>query len=430
MTQVARWLMALAAVAESLVSIPLLREHARALTASSTIFEQRVGESRGVRHAALYLGVPPQRALVVIDTASDWTAVVANSCKTCGNHTDPGYDAAKSTAAAYDNCTSFSQCFLCDSARAACEVQRSYVDGSGWAGAVVTDLAYIGRFDGESSGEIMRTNGVRLTVAAQLSASGPIVTMAENGIIGFSKASTTFLAALVAQQRIQRNAFSLCFSASGGTLVLGGSDPSLFAPQSAATGTVAMLSSTKYLIPLVDVLVGSTSTAATSSINSAGLSTLVDSGSSHSYLPNAVRAAFLEAFAAATNTVFSDTTSYSPDQVASWPTLTLVFAGTATRVQLELSPAKYTFLTANGQYKLGLHFAASGVVGANAMVDVNVLFDLDAQQVGFTRANCTLTTETTSVLTRAITPAPSSSGVPSWRACRLVLAVCVLFSTL
>ena len=129
----------------------------------------------------------------------------------------------------------------------------------------------------------MRTNGVRLTVAAQLSASGtnvmtllcgskwrvgPIVTMAENGIIGFSKASTTFLAALVAQKRIQRNAFSLCYSASGGTLVLGGSDPSLFAPPSAATGTVAMLNSTKYLIPLVDVLVGSTSTAATSSINS------------------------------------------------------------------------------------------------------------------------------------------------------------------
>ena len=46
MTQVARWLVALAAVAESLVSIPLLHE-ARALTASSTIFEQRVGESRG-----------------------------------------------------------------------------------------------------------------------------------------------------------------------------------------------------------------------------------------------------------------------------------------------------------------------------------------------------------------------------------------------
>ena len=122
-----------------------------------------------------------------------------------------------------------------------------------------------------------------------------------------------------------------------------------------------------------------------------------------------MRSAFLEAFTAATNTAFSDATTYSPDQVASWPILTLVFAGTSGRVQLELSPAKYTYMTANGQYKIGLHFAASGgtwmralgcnsdlrlVVGANAMVDVNVLFDLDAQQVGFTRANCTLTTET------------------------------------
>ncbi|KDO26024.1 hypothetical protein SPRG_08677 [Saprolegnia parasitica CBS 223.65] len=393
MTQVARWLVALAAVAESLVSIPLLHE-ARALSASSPMFEQRVGESRGVRHAALYLGVPPQRALVVIDTASDWTAVVASSCTTCGNHTDPGYDTAKSTTSAYDNCTSFRQCFLCDSARAACEVQRTYVDGSGWTGAAVTDLAYIGRFSGESSDDIMRTNGVRLTVAAQLSASGPLVTMAENGIIGFSKASTTFLAALVAQKRIERNAFSLCYSASGGTLVLGGSDPSLYAPSSAATGTVAMLSSTKYLLPLVDVFVGGTSTAATSSVDSAGLSTLVDSGSSHSYLPYAVRTSFLRAFAAATNVAFSDATTYAPDQSGTWPTITLVFAGTAGRVELELPPAKYMYTTASGESKFGLRFAESGVIGANAMVDVNVLFDLDAQQVGFTRANCTLTTET------------------------------------
>ncbi|OQS03913.1 aspartyl protease family A01B [Thraustotheca clavata] len=389
----------------------LLRMELHRELTDSTIFEQRVGIGRGTHNVALYLGIPMQRSLVVIDTASDWTSVASTLCTTCGNYSDPNYDIKLSTTSNYLNCT-FRKCDQCNYKGAACHKQQLYADGSGWTGSMVNELGYIGRLSGESSSDLIRQNGVNFPLAAELTASGPLVTQVENGIMGFSKASTTFLAALRSHDKIAKNAFSLCFATAGGTLVLGGSDTTLH------TGTTAIApmmagSSSKYYVPVVDLLVANQTIGMDAYNYNQGQGVLVDSGSTLSALPAIILPAFSAAFQRVTGLQYSDSTAYSLSAIQSWPIITLVLQGTTNnnRVFIDLPPLKYMYAVGDGTFKAALRFTgvATGVIGANSMIDLDILFDLDNQQISFTPSNCNKTTETTTVMSKAITPKPSAS---------------------
>ncbi|OQR91744.1 aspartyl protease family A01B [Achlya hypogyna] len=270
-----------------------------------------------------------------------------------------------------------------------------YVDGSGWTAAMVNDIGYIGQMSKEPSEEAMLHNGARFHVATQVTAAGALANGPESGVIGFSKAPTTFLAALVADQKISRNAFSLCLAAQGGTIVLGGSDQNLHLPSATTAVSPMVPKANKYALSLVDIRIGPQSI---SSVWFPTSTVLVDSGSTLSYLPPGVVVSFVQAFKQATGVDYVDSTLYSRDKVLAWPTITLEFAGSApeTKVTLELPPTKYMYETSSGQFIPGLRTRTptAGVVGANAMVDIDILFDLDRNEIAFTPANCSHTSAT------------------------------------
>lgn len=53
----------------------------------------------GTHYAYAYVGSPPQRQSLIIDTGSHYTAFPCTGCKQCGEHTDAYFDVAKSKTA-------------------------------------------------------------------------------------------------------------------------------------------------------------------------------------------------------------------------------------------------------------------------------------------------------------------------------------------
>ena len=51
----------------------------------------------GTHYVNFFVGTPPQRVSVIVDTGSHYTAFPCNGCGGCGTHTDTYYDQKKSS---------------------------------------------------------------------------------------------------------------------------------------------------------------------------------------------------------------------------------------------------------------------------------------------------------------------------------------------
>lgn len=58
----------------------------------------------GTHFAYVYAGTPPQRVSVIVDTGSHFTAFPCAECSNCGSHTDPYWDASKSSTSTVVSC--------------------------------------------------------------------------------------------------------------------------------------------------------------------------------------------------------------------------------------------------------------------------------------------------------------------------------------
>lgn len=69
----------------------------------------------GTHYTWIYVGSPPQRASVIVDTGSHVMAFPCKGCSSCGTHTDAPYDMSMSSTAEYVSCNSHPQyqCQLC-----------------------------------------------------------------------------------------------------------------------------------------------------------------------------------------------------------------------------------------------------------------------------------------------------------------------------
>lgn len=103
----------------------------------------------GALYVDLWVGTPPQRQTVLVDTGSQTTAFPCKECNNCGSyyHVSPYFQQdASSTFKFYpcsqcslsnDQCTSVSSVNVCVSG-------ATYVDGSSWVGVKSSDMMYVG----------------------------------------------------------------------------------------------------------------------------------------------------------------------------------------------------------------------------------------------------------------------------------------------
>ena len=82
----------------------------------------------GTHYSYVYVGTPPQRQSLIVDTGSHWTAFPCTGCTQCGTHTDNYFATANSsTIKTFDKCEESKKIN-----NKFCPISQTYAEGSSW----------------------------------------------------------------------------------------------------------------------------------------------------------------------------------------------------------------------------------------------------------------------------------------------------------
>jgi hypothetical protein len=390
----------------------------------------------GTHYANLYVGSPPQRVSVIIDTGSHHTAFPcagASGCTDCGKHTDPYFNPDESSTSrtlTCADCPARKSSFLrvvrparttgqCDARADQCKFGQTYAEGSSWNAYQLRDNVWVGRHEAtENSAAKLAAKSAEFQFGCINKQAGLFNGQVSNGIMGFGLSSglpdpkSTLAATLHGAGVIDQKVFSMCFAKDGGSLTLG-------APESDARLRKAgkplrwvplrPSASNWFTVEVTGVRVGSVKMAGGTSAFQAGKGTIVDSGTTDTYLPRAAAAAFGAAFEAASGMAFVGGKAYSltAAQVAALPAIAFDLSGGEGQggATVEMPASHYLDAVKPGTYRMRLYATESSgaILGANAMRDHDVVFDEENMRMGWVEADC----HTPAVVGKSPTPAPA-----------------------
>merc|ERR1719247_3098463 len=196
----------------------------------------------GTHYANLYVGSPPQRVSVIVDTGSHHTAFPcagAAGCTDCGKHTDPYFNPDESSTSrtlTCADCPARKSSFLravrparttgqCDARADQCKFGQSYAEGSSWNAYQLRDNVWVGRHEAtENSAAKLVAKSTEFQFGCINKQTGLFNGQVSNGIMGFGRSSglkSTLAATLHGAGVIDQKVFSMCFAKDGGSLTLG-----------------------------------------------------------------------------------------------------------------------------------------------------------------------------------------------------------------
>jgi hypothetical protein len=205
---------------------------------------------------------------------------------------------------------------------------QHYSEGDGWEAVVVEDEVFVGG-DTLASVPSGGQRAVRFSFGCQDQIGGLFVTQFADGIMGMGIHDEAPVPMMVAGGTLDREAFSLCFGGDessegddddgegggGGTLALGGAsthlhlEPMVFAAMRSKSGIFYTVEVTDIFIVPTDSSSSSLSWSHVDSSTSIGApsyssvsSAIVDSGTTFTYLPAALKESFAARWKAVTNT--------------------------------------------------------------------------------------------------------------------------------
>jgi hypothetical protein len=372
----------------------------------------------GSHHAHVYIGSPPQRQTLIIDTGSKAMAFPCQTCKKCapccGSHASPYFDPELSTTHRVSKCGS---CLLegissCSLFGDQCTFSQKYTEGSSWTATEVEDLVWLGTPNVvESLEDHMGMLAIPYPFGCQTSNKGLFRKQYGDGILGLSIHDSSLIRAMYLERLIPRNAFSLCFTHESGYLSLGGTFPDPTYHRDTMIMTPITREHGYYSVEVVSLSVGDT-LVISMDLNSdllddmnGGKGCIFDSGTTDSFFPSSLRkvigAAVMEQTLKLTDfsaTMRRDVYSFAAFQRL--PTLTLGFANHANLTILPdhymegvridpstgLAEAWDNRITLTN--RIYLDEARGTVLGANAMYGHDILFDVQGHHIGIAPANC------------------------------------------
>jgi len=181
--------------------------------------------SIGYYYIDVYVGTPPQRKSLILDTGSRQTVMTCELCEKCGNHWNEPFLVSESQTVDIltKNQTNFDwQCSFSDDDKK-CSFRSSYLEGSSYAGYVIKDT-FLFRNELNITTNITKTH----LFGCAVEETGEFASQAADGIIGFGPysqetflESPTLLEVEFRDKRISSKVFSICLGNNGGQLMIG-----------------------------------------------------------------------------------------------------------------------------------------------------------------------------------------------------------------
>jgi hypothetical protein len=286
----------------------------------------------GTHFAEIYVGSPPQKASVILDTGSHLTSFVCASCTTCGHHTDPGYDITKSTSGNKLACGD-ARCTPTFSDRPSdshcddnvCRFGVQYQEGSSWSAFMVRDKVWLGQK--ERADEFATSFAVDYEFGCQDEMSGKFESQVSNGIMGFADDDNTLVPTMFRLGKIKARMFSMCFTRTHGILVMGGIDfrlhkePVQWVPLMPFDAAFTFKT---FDVELVALSLGTVSlTEVVQRRHSRSIRVVLDSGTTDTYFPADLMDPFMQAFEDQVGKRYDVEAFYcfTPDQFAKLPAI-------------------------------------------------------------------------------------------------------------
>lgn len=394
--------------------------NSNATTAHSRMRGRRLGEvsplpyasvtvplhaSSGTHHVHVYIGSPPQRQTLILDTGSRLMAFPCDPCKNCGHHVSKYYHPGLSTT---DRSPSCGSCLLkgvskCSDFQDRCIISQKYTEGSSWTAYETEDLVWLGSPDLDESLEEYMKLAVPYAFGCQTAEKGLFRKQYADGILGLAIHETSIIRTLLDAKSIQREAFSLCLTRTGGSFSVGGIstedrllEEMKFSPIARDHGWFALQ---VWEVRLGGICVACGTNSVALHAFHGGKGTILDSGTTDTYLPQAVADRFQEVWTELTGLVFTKRKKrFSWSEFRLLPDISITFEGNMT---LTVEPSSYmegvpstpdwvgTKELVNRVY---LDESEGAVLGANSMTGHEILFDAQGQRVGLARADCDLNT--------------------------------------
>ena len=265
-----------------------------------------------------------------------------------------------------------------------CGYSVSYTEGSSIRGHLVNDLIWF------AAPEVGRV-GVRGTFGCQTYESGLFFSQVADGIAGFSQSQShggTLFDSLRRDQNLP-DRFSICLSDEVGALTLGGHIPSDASPR---LEWVPYSGGGSYSVSVKSMKRGdNTLSVPTNDFRS----TIVDSGTSFTYLPPKAYKAVKDYYTTANPASTMEPGEYSDDfcfrrpysEIAKLDSFSFVFGN---GISLRFGPREYSYELYDGVWCLGVfdNEHSGAVIGAATMRGYEVIFDRVHRRLAFVATDC------------------------------------------
>ncbi|XP_040992292.1 aspartic proteinase 36-like isoform X3 [Juglans microcarpa x Juglans regia] len=349
---------------------------------------------RGYYTTRLWIGTPPQRFALIVDTGSTITYVPCSSCQQCGTHQDPKFQPELSSTYQPVKCNLDCNC---DNEKVQCVYERQYAEMSSSSGVLGEDVV--------SFGSLSNLQPQRAVFGCENEETGDLFSQRADGIMGLGRGDLSIVDQLV-DKGVVSDSFSLCYGGmdvGGGAMVLGGISP--------PTDMVFTHSdpfrdgnSPYYNIDLKNIHVAGKPLLLNPRVFDGKHGTVLDSGTTYAYLPEEAFLAFKDAIMKELNSLqkirgpdpnyndicFSGAGSDVLELSKTFPAVDMVFSNGQ---KLSLSPENYLFRHSkeHGAYCLGVFQNGKDpttLLGGIVVRNTLVTYDREHSKIGFWKTNC------------------------------------------
>ncbi|KAK9670310.1 hypothetical protein RND81_13G193200 [Saponaria officinalis] len=367
--------------------------------------------SNGYYTTRIWIGTPPQEFALIVDTGSTVTYVPCNTCDQCGNHQDPKFQPDLSNTYHPVKCNP--EC-TCDAENDHCTYERQYAEMSSSSGILGEDLI--------SFGNMSELTSQRAVFGCENAETGDLYSQHADGIMGLGRGDLSIVDQLV-EKGVINDSFSLCYGGmevGGGAMVLGQISP----PSDMVFSHSDPDRSPYYNIELRELHVAGKKLDINPQVFDGKHGTVLDSGTTYAYLPEAAFVAFMQAVTNELHGVkqirgpdpnyndicFSGAGSEVTELSRTFPSVDMVFGNGQ---KYSLSPENYLFKHSKvpGAYCLGVFQNGKDpttLLGGIVVRNTLVTYDREHLKVGFWKTNCSELWERLNA--SSISPAPPPLG--------------------